>query len=180
MIESAGPIIWGRRLDRSNAPSAWLVITYDKGSWIMHMLRRRMGDERFLAMLAELRRRYQYKTITTDQFRRLAGEALPPDSFDPQLEAFFDQWVYSTGIPAIRMSHSLRGKAPNLRVTGTITQTEIAEDFSTWIPVEIEFPKSKPIIHWLKTGNDPASFSVAVREPPSKVLLDPSNSVLRK
>ena len=180
MIESAGPIIWGRRLDRSRAPSAWLVITYDKGSWIMHMLRRRMGDERFLAMLADLRRRYQYKTITTDQFRRLAAEALPPDSFDPQLEAFFDQWVYSTGIPAIRMSHSVRGKAPNLRITGTITQTEIAEDFSTWIPFEIQFPKGKPIVHWVKTGNDPASFSVAVREPPSKVLLDPSNSVLRK
>ncbi len=179
-VESTGPIIWGRRLDLSKAPSAWRVITYEKGSWIIHMLRRRMGDERFLAMLAELRRRYQYKTITTDQFRRVAAEALPPDSFDPQLEAFFDQWVYSTGLPVIRMSYSVRGKAPDIRVTGTITQTEVAEDFSTWVPVEIQFPKSKPVVHWVKTANTPVPFSVALREPPSKVLLDPNNSVLHK
>ena len=179
-IESTGPIIWGRRLDRSQAPSAWSVITYEKGSWIIHMLRRRMGDERFLAMLAEVRRRYQFKTITTDQFRRVAAEALPPDSFDPQLEAFFDQWVYSTGIPAIRMSHSVRGKAPNVRVTGTITETGVAEDFSTWVPVEIQFPKSKPVVHWVKTASTSAAFSVVLREPPSKVLLDPDNSVLHQ
>ncbi len=50
-------------------------------------------------MLAELVRRYDRKEVTTEQFRGLAAEFLPPKSDDPQLELFFDQWVYGTACP---------------------------------------------------------------------------------
>ena len=46
----------GHAAGGSQTPTAYYNITYGKGSWIMHMLRRRMGDERFLAMLADLRK----------------------------------------------------------------------------------------------------------------------------
>ena len=179
-IDSAGPIVWGDRLISSHTPSAWQVITYEKGSWIMHMLRRRLGDEQFLAMLGELRRRYEFRTVSTEQFRALAAAALPPKSPDPTLEAFFDQWVYSTGIPSIRMTHSLQGKAPQLRVAGTVVQSDAPEDFSVLVPIEIQFPKGKPLVRWVKTAAGSVPFSVAVQQPPSKVTLDPDNSVLRK
>jgi hypothetical protein len=179
-IDSAGPIVWGERLVSSHMPNAWRAITYEKGSWIMHMLRRRIGDEQFLAMLGDLRSRYEFRTVTTEQFRELAAAALPPGSPDPKLEAFFDQWVYSTGIPSIRMTHSVQGKAPQIRVTGTVIQSEAPEDFSVLVPVEIQFPKGKPVVHWVRTVNGSAPFSVTVRQAPSKVILDPDNSVLRK
>lgn len=179
-VESAGPIIWGDRLNVSKAPEAWQIITYEKGSWIIHMLRRLLGDEKFLAMLGQVRREYQYKTISTEQFRAVVAQALPPKSMDARLETFFDQWVYSTGIPSIKMTHSLQGKAPALRVTGTITQSDVSDDFSIWVPVEIQFPKSKPIVHWVKTTNGSVPFSVAVRQAPAKVVLDPAGSILRK
>ena len=54
-LESVGPITWGRRLESSLAPNAWEVVTYQKGTWIIHMLRRRLGDEKFLEMLREAR-----------------------------------------------------------------------------------------------------------------------------
>ncbi|MEO7649894.1 MAG: M1 family aminopeptidase, partial [Bryobacteraceae bacterium] len=44
-LESAGPIALGTRLQSSQNPGAWRAIVYEKGSWILHMLRRRMGDE---------------------------------------------------------------------------------------------------------------------------------------
>ena len=177
-IESTGPIIWGERLTRSKAPAAWRVITYEKGSWILHMLRRRLGDERFLAMLGQLRKRYQFRTMTTDDLRATAAESLPPGSFDPRLEAFFEQWVYATGIPSFKMQHSVQGKGPSWRVSGAITQQDAPEDFGTWVPVEIRFPKGKPLVHWVRTAQGSAPFSVTVRQAPSKVLLDPQNSVL--
>jgi hypothetical protein len=179
-VESTGPIIWGGRLNFTKTPDAWRAITYEKGSWIIHMLRRRLGDEQFLAMLGQLRHRYQYKTLTTEEFRAQAAESLPLKSFDPRLEAFFEQWVYSTGIPSLKMTHSIQGKAPDMRVTGAITQTDVPEDFSIWVPVEIQLPKGKPIVHWVKTTNGPAPFSVAVRQAPTKVLLDPGGAVLHK
>lgn len=179
-VESSGPIIWGGRLNSSKTPDAWRVITYEKGSWIVHMLRRRLGDERFLAMLGQLRRQYQYQTLSTSEFRAVAASALPPKSFDPELEAFFEQWVYSTGIPSFKMTHSVQGKAPNLRVTGTIVQADAPEDFSTEVPVEIQFAKGKPVVKWVRTANGPAPFSVPVRQAPAKVLLDPGGAVLRR
>jgi hypothetical protein len=179
-VESAGPIIWGDRLISSRTPSAWRVITYEKGSWIMHMLRRRIGDEEFLTMLGNLRNRYEFRTVTTEQFREAAAAALPPKSLDPKLEAFFEQWVYSTGIPSIKMTHSVQGKAPQLRVTGTVVQSDAPEDFSVLVPVEIQFAKGKPVVRWVRTANGSVSFSVPVRQAPSKVVLDPDNSVLRK
>ena len=79
-VDSAGPIALGRRLESSQEPSAWRDITYGKGSWIMQMLRRRMGDERFFAMLAELLKRYDHQELTTEEFRETAAGFLPPKS----------------------------------------------------------------------------------------------------
>ena len=179
-VESAGPIVLGIRLDSSQTPQAWRRITYEKGSWIIHMLRRRMGDERFFAMLAALRKRYEYRTIDTEQFRVLAAEFLPPKSADPKLEDFFDRWIYGTGVPALKLTYTLKGKAPALRVTGTVQQSEVAEDFTTLVPVEIQVARGRSLTHWVKTGADPVPFSVAVRQRPTKVSLDPEGSVLKR
>ncbi len=179
-IESAGPIIWGPRLYTSQTPGAWRVITYEKGSWIMHMLRRRMGDERFLAMLGQLRKRYQFQPVTTDQFRKLAAEFLPAKTFDPDLEPFFEQWVYQTGVPALKLSYSVKGKGPAVRLTGTVSQADVDGDFCAFVPVEIQLPKGKPVIEWVRTSSEGATFSLALRQVPSKVTLDPGNDILRK
>src|SRR5271157_1230696 len=54
IVDSTGPIVLGPRLESSQEPRAWRNIVYGKGSWILQMLRRRMGDERFFSMLGEL------------------------------------------------------------------------------------------------------------------------------
>src|SRR5579885_3180518 len=64
--ESSGPIIWGPRLESTGNNDAWRTITYEKGAWIFHMLRRRLGDERFMKMLAELRKRYELKSVSAE------------------------------------------------------------------------------------------------------------------
>lgn len=177
--ESAGPIVLGPRLQNSVQPAAWTAITYGKGSWIIHMLRRRMGDERFLALLSGLVTRYDHRNLTTEQFREEAAAALPPKSEDPKLEAFFDQWVYGTGIPALKFNYTLKGAAPNLKLSGTLTQSGVDDDFSALVPIEIRFAKGPSIMKWIDTGSEPATFSVALHQPPTKVVLDPKNAVLK-
>ncbi len=177
-IESSGPIALGIRLLSSQNPQAWRTIVYGKGAWILHMLRRRMGDERFLAFLSELRRRFEWKSLDTESFRLLAAEFLPPKSPDPKLEAFFDQWVYSSGIPTLHMKYSLAGKAPALKLTVTVEQSGVDDEFSVAVPVEIQLGKSKPVTRLVRTSNEPAVFTMALRQAPAKVLLDPGSSVL--
>jgi len=179
-VESTGPIVLGMRLENSQTPQAYHTITYGKGSWIMHMLRRRMGDERFLAMLATLRKEYERKALSTEDFRLLAARFLPPQSPDPQLESFFDQWVYGTGIPSLKLSYTTKGKAPTVRVNGTITQSDVAPDFSVYAPVEIQLGQGKTMTQWVRTAEGAVTFSVPLRQAPVKVQLDPNSSVLRR
>ncbi|HKA02128.1 MAG TPA: M1 family aminopeptidase, partial [Candidatus Solibacter sp.] len=175
-VDSAGPIVLGTRLESSQEPRAWRSITYGKGSWIIQMLRRRMGDERFLAMLADLSKRYDLKAISTEEFRLFAAQYLPPKSDDPKLESFFERWVYGTGIPALKLNYSMR----NGRLTGTVTQSGVDEDFTAIVPVEIQVARGKMITQWVRTGSTPGTFGVALQAPPLKVSLDPHQAVLRK
>ena len=179
-IESTGPIVLGPRLESSQEPRAWRNITYGKGTWIIQMLRRRMGDERFFSMLAEMLKRYDRKEISTEAFREHAAQFLPPKSADPGLESFFEQWVYGTGIPTLKLSYTLKGKAPAVKLVGTLTQSQAGDDFSVLTPVEIQVARGRTITHWVRSANEPVTFTVPLQQAPLKVSLDPRHAVLRR
>ena len=179
-IESAGPIVLGPRLESSQEPRAWRNITYGKGTWILQMLRRRMGDERFFSMLAEMLKRYDRKEITTEAFRVHASQFLPPKSPDPDLQSFFEQWVYGTGIPTLKLSYQLKGKAPALKLVGTLTQSDTTEDFSVLAPVEVQVARGRTVTQWVRSASEPVTFTMALQQAPLKVMLDPRHAVLRR
>ena len=173
-VDSTGPIVLGARLENSVEPRAWRTITYGKGSWIIHMLRTRMGDERFFAMLAALASRYDRKEISTEEFRELAAGFLPPKTDDPSLEVFFDQWVYGTGIPSLQLTWALKGKAPTLKLVGTLTQSGVDEDFAALAPVEIQLARGRTATEWVRAGAGPVTFTVALK--PGAAESDPRPS----
>jgi aminopeptidase N len=175
-LESAGPIVWGIRLESSGMPDAWRAITYEKGAWIMHMLRRRLGEDRFLKMLAELRRRYQFRIVTTEEFRALAKEFLPPHSPSDTMDTFFDNWAYATGIPKLKLQSSIKG----FKVSGTVAQSGVDGDFSADVPVEIQFAKGAPQTVWVRTSSEPVSFSVTAKQAPVRVSLSPFSVLAAK
>jgi len=179
-VDSAGPIVLGQRLQNSQQPDAWRAITYGKGSWILQMLQRRIGNQQFLALLAELLKTHDHAPLSTEEFRLAAARYMPPKSDDPKLETFFGQWVYGTGIPGIKLTYALKGRAPSLRLTGTVTQTDVDDDFSALVPVEIQVTRARSITEWVRAGSDPATFSVPLRQPPLKVTLDPNHALLRR
>jgi Peptidase family M1 domain len=162
-LESAGPIIWGYRLESSLTPDAWRTVTYEKGTWIIHMLRRRLGDEKFLALLREISSHHH--SISTQEFRELARQ-YAPKSPDPDLKIFFDNWVYGTGLPAVKLSYTWRGA----KLSGTIVQRDVDEAFSAYVPVEVQ-TGGKSNIYWLAAGSDPAAFSIPLKLRPTKVAL---------
>ena len=176
-VESAGPITWGPRLDSSQA-SSWRTITYEKGSWIMHMLRRRLGDDRFLKLLGEICRQYRFKSLTSADFRKLAMQFVPKGSVDPTLEIFFDHWVNDVGVPRLQFTHLVKGVAPNVRVTGTVTQSDVAKDFSIHVPIEIRGPGKTSTIHWIRTSDVPVTFDIALKQRPAAVVFNPGDAVL--
>ena len=122
----------------------------------------------------------RFKTVTTEEFRQLAAEFMPKNVPDGKLEAFFEQWVYGTGIPTLKMSYSIKGKAPALRLTGTLKQSDVPKDFSTLVPVAVQFGRGKAVTEWVSTDNDPVTFQINLKQMPLKVLLDPNEAVLAR
>ncbi|MBM3740281.1 MAG: M1 family metallopeptidase [Acidobacteria bacterium] len=175
-VESAGPIRLGGRLISSQAPLAWHAIVYYKGAWILHMLRKQMGDDLFLKMLGGLARQYRHKRLSAREFQAHAAGYLPKGFPDPKLEAFFEQWVENSGIPEIEMATQVRRTPLGLSIT--VTQTGVSSEFSVRVPVEIQIPRAKPQIVWVATGPEPATVTVPLRAVPGKVALDPDSSLL--
>ncbi len=162
-LEAAGPIVWGFRLESSLTPDAWRAVTYEKGTWIIHMLRRKLGDEKFLALLREVSSNHH--SISTEQFRDLA-RLYAPKSPDPDLKIFFDNWVYGTGLPAVKLTYGWHGA----KLSGSIAQRDVDDTFTAYVPVQVQ-TGNKSNVYWLPTGSEPAAFSIPMKSPPTKVTL---------
>ena len=178
VVESVGPIVWGGRLRASGTPDDWIVITYGKGAWILHMLRRRMGDERFLQMLAELRHRFEFRPVTTADFRMLAREFRPPRTSAEVIDTFFENWVDATGVPSLKVRYAVKGVAPSIKLSGAVSQSGVDDDFTMDVPVEVQFARGAPQIIWLRTSGDEQPFSATLRQAPVRVAIP--NDVLMK
>ncbi len=132
-----------------------------------------------MKMLAALRQRFEFKPVNTEDLRQLAAEFSPKELPDASLENFFDSWVYSTGIPTLSVTSSVKGKAPALQLQVTVRQSDVPEDFGIDVPVEIRVPgETKPRVKWIRTSSEPVSFTVPLRRGPAKVELAPGDAVL--
>ncbi len=68
--------------------------SYDKGGWVLHMLRREVGDAAFFAILPAYFARFEGRTASTQDFIDLAETISGQDLGD-----FFAQWLYRPGNP---------------------------------------------------------------------------------
>jgi aminopeptidase N len=144
------------------------------------MLRGRLGDASFLKLLRQLATDYADKPLTTENFRRHAAALLPKGSTDPELQTFFESWVYGTGIPHLELTSLTKGLAPRLQLELTLKQTGVPEDFAIDVPVEITLPRGQKVIRWLRTGPEPETATITLPAKPLKVAIDPHFGVLRK
>lgn len=144
-IESAGPVDFGSRLlDNAGMPT-WHIILYEKGTWILHMLRARMGDAAFSRMQTRLLDKFASTPFTNEGFRNVASEFVPADESDKNLTVFFDAWIYGTGIPHLEL------RASDLEVSG------VDEDFTADIPLHCRSKSGKEEIRWVRatSGSNP-------------------------
>ena len=109
-------------------------LSYNKASWVVHMLRGVLGDAEFFDALAHYRDLYAYGSATTEEFRD-AVEA----SSGEDLDAFFQQWIYGEYYPVYAPSYSTAdagGGATNVTLSIEQVQTNTGV-FTMPIPVRI-------------------------------------------
>ncbi len=104
--------------------------SYEKGAWVLHMLRRQMGDSAFKIFIRRYYDCYKGKNADTDDLRKIAEEVTGKN-----LEQFFKQWLYSPGIPQLDIQWQYNKKTEELSVTVAQSQKEI---FQFPLQLEIE------------------------------------------
>lgn len=174
-IESAGPLVFGSRLQSSKFPDAYRVVLYHKGAWVQHMLRETLGTDAFLDLLRSLPRDFAQQELKVDQFRAAAAERLPANHPDPQLHDFFDQWVFDTGIPEFRTSWKKTAEA----VSGRLIQTGVPEHYASTVTLRVTLADGKTVDHQVRTDGAETPFQIAVEGEASKVTIDPDVRLLR-
>jgi aminopeptidase N len=97
-------------------PFRFVGAIYDKGAWVVHMLRRVVGDETFFRALREYRRRHERGSATRADLRAVFEELSGRD-----LKQFFDQWTETPYRPVLRATW--RNLADG-RVEVTLKQTQ--------------------------------------------------------
>ncbi|MCL4220029.1 MAG: HEAT repeat domain-containing protein [Phycisphaerales bacterium] len=151
---------------------------YPKGASILHMLRRKLGDRRFFAGVAEYINRHRLSTVETDDFRR-AMEDVSGES----LEQFFDQWVFRPGIPRLAISTAWDEAASELVVSVEQTQTidEHNPAFVFDLPIWLRYPGQGGVqsrVETLSMDTRSASMRIALPARPDIVAYNHDLSVL--
>jgi aminopeptidase N len=108
--------------DTTNVNSIFSSRVYDKGAWVLHMVRHVVGDETFFNILQTYYAdpRYKWKDVTTEDFRDLCEEVSGLD-----LHPFFQDWIYGQYFPKYSYSYLSEPRGVNkYRVYVHIRQTQ--------------------------------------------------------
>ena len=149
------------------------VATYQKGAWVLHMLRKRVGDESFRRGIRGYYARHLNGTASTDDFMRAMEEAS-----GAELGAFFDQWLRHGGNPVFEGSWRYDPEAGSVRVA----LRQVQETGLFRMPLEIGVymggdPRPARVVT-VEVDSASHEFVVPVEGEPSDVRLDPDTWAL--
>lgn len=139
---------------------------YQKGGLVLHMLRRRLGDECFWAGVRAYLQKHRGGIVETRDLIRELEEAS-----GQSLERFFDQWVFRPGHPEIDVKVSY---ADGLLLVD-VEQTQTGADVATF---ELAFEIAVRVggewqTHARLIDDRKASLVVRTNERPTGLVIDP-------
>ena len=148
-------------------------LTYQKGAWVLHMLRDLLGEKSFQKGIRAYYTKYFNSNTTTDEFRIEMEKSSVKD-----LELFFKQWLYQPINPTINAIWKYDAATQKLNLQLTQSQSG---NFLFNVPVEVGYYKTgstTPIILKMNLSRKQEVFSFPVPSAPEKLELDPRNVLL--
>ena len=151
--------------------------TYNKGAWVVHMLRRVLGDAVFFQALADYRAAHQGSSATTAE---CLASITATSGID--MAFFINQWVLAPGSPdyvwawrPVQVEHV--GDFVQLY----INQTQGSRGFGPFtMPIDVRITtglSTKTVVVWTSSTLD--SFTIPVDSPATLIEFDPDAWVLK-
>ena len=165
------PLIQSARLE-DYSPEFWAA-TAGKGAAVLNMLRGVMGDEKFFQLLKALPEKFEWKSISTDDFRKLAEQVS-----EQALNFFFVNWIESSGAPEFKLEYTVFRTQKGFRVVGKITQDLDTFSMPVTVHIETEGNPEEKVVQVVGTSSE-FSIDTFGKPRPGGVTLDAKTQVLR-
>jgi aminopeptidase N len=145
---------------------------YQKGAWVLHMLRSRLGDEVFFRAVRTYYEKHKEGTATTEDLRK----AFEQVSGRP-LRSFFARWVYGSGHPQYQVSWKWLPRQKSVRIS--VNQLQSGEAFLDAVPIIISTSAGANTINLTPSSKNYVQF-VRSAQKPAQVEVDPKNTLLKE
>ena len=148
-------------------------LTYQKGAWILHMLRDYMGEQNFKKGIQSYYQKFYNANATTDDFRTEMEKASGKN-----LKIFFKQWLYQPINPNIDLQWSYDYNSKKINIH--LTQTQLT-DFNFDLPIEIACylkDNTTPVVLKMNMNQKEIHQSFKINGSIVKVEIDPRNVLL--
>ena len=177
---NAPPIALGYRVGDTGLPEDYQTIVYEKGAWVVHMLRnlmldlRTMNEDRFRAMMQDFYVQYRGRRAATRDFQRVVEEHM-----GMAMDWFFDEWVNGTEIPTYILSWKAEpDSGGRYRLHLRVRQEDAPDAFIMPVPLEIQFADSTHALVRVNVHGPFVEAAIQVPAEPTKLTLNPLESVL--
>jgi aminopeptidase N len=148
---------------------------YEKGAWVLHMLRGTLGDTAFFKGIRAYYLAHENGTASTEDLRAALEKAS-----GMSLKEFFARWVYASGHPRYEASwtwQSMRDKRGVLTIQ--LRQTQTDAPFLTPLPIEIVTSKGVQRTTLRPTGKE-TTTRIPLASQPASVRIDPDEIILKE
>ncbi len=187
--DSLGPVWMGERLSSSLAPDGYQRLIYNKGGYVLGMLRAMLQDphskapdQYFKEMMQDFTKSFSGKAASTEDFKavveRHMTRVMDLDG-NHKMDWFFNEYIYSTGIPEYHLDYTLKSDAANKwTLSGTVTQSGVPEGWKDILPLYLHVGGKAGRIGWIGVKSKSTPFQVVLGFKPDKVSLNDNAEIL--
>lgn len=177
-----GPLWLDFQLDTEKARSVSSTLVYNKGAYVLQMLRMlfkdprsREPDAKFFAMLQDFLKTWRLSNASTRDFIRVAEK-----HYGEPLGWFFDQWVYGKEVPTYDFKYSLEpGEGGKTTLKFSLTQSGVGPAFFMQVPFYAETGGQLRRLGLLSVeGSKTETNAIQLPFKPDRIVLDPYKNVL--
>ena len=152
--------------------------SYNKGAWLLHMLRGEVGDSAFFRGVREYYRIFRDSSVLSEDFERVVERVAGRD-----LAWFFRQWLYQPGYPQLRVE--MRTDSVAHSATLRVRQAQPAAWGRFRLPrVVVRFLAAGDVvgegIFALDEAQAEQTFTFTLPRTPTDVRLDPDGHLLMR
>ena len=170
-LEKSNPAVAVLHNNLSDMKKVLNQIIYQKGGWTLHMLRGRIGSEKFWTGIREYYRRYRDSNASTADFRNVMEEISGTD-----LSWFFEQWLKRPGSPVVE--GQWRYDLPTKKIEIELVQTQPGAAYRLPFELAVTTDGAQTRIDTVEMTSKQQRFQIVSDKPPVSVILDPNTWVL--